>query len=131
MPLAAIIVVGVGVLALTISRVASQSSSASVLEGVSMQAFYAAESGAHYGMHQLMFDVVSRTVADQNCNDLTTDTSLLTFTVAGLDGCTADVSCVIDTVAGSPQSFYRIRSSAACGAGNLFSQRVIEVSSFL
>ena len=128
-PVAAIIIVGIGVLAIAISRIASQSSQASVIEGISAQAFYAAESGAHYGMSVLMFDVTDRTVADTNCATVTGTT--LNFTVTGLQACSALITCAVATVTGNVQSFYTIRSEASCGSGDIQAERIVEVSSYM
>ncbi len=128
-PLAAIVVVGIAVLAIAISDMAAQSSQAVVVEGLSVQAFYAAESGAYYGMHQLLFDVSDRAVADANCIAL--NGSTLNFTALGLQACSSDIFCTTATAAGNPQSFYTIRSEASCGAGDLTAERIIEVTSFL
>ncbi len=128
-PVAAMIVVGVAALALAISRITSQSSQASVVEGISMQAFYAAESGAYYGMSRLMFDVTSRAVADTNCTAV--NGSTLNYSANGLQACSATITCSTASVGGSPLSFYTIRSSASCGSNEIFSQRIVEVSSYL
>jgi len=128
-PLSAIIVVGISILAIAISDMSSQSSQASVTEGVSVQAFYAAESGAYYGMNQLIFDVTDRAIADVNCAAVNGDT--INFTTNGLQSCSANIFCILSTVTGNPQSFYTIRSEATCGSGSLISERIVEVSSFL
>ncbi len=128
-PVAAIIVVGIAVLATSITRITSQSSQASITEGIALQAFYAAESGAYYGMNQLMFNVTARAVSDTNC--VTLNGSVINFTANGLQSCSATVTCVADTVGGDPRSFYTIRSSATCGSGDIFAERIVEVSSFL
>lgn len=128
-PMAAMIVVGIAVLATAIARIASQSGQASVVEGVSLQAFYAAESGAYYGMNQLMFDVSDRSVADTNCAAVSG--SVLNYSANGLQACSATITCVVSTVGGSPLSFYSIRSDASCGSGDIFAERIVEVSSNL
>ncbi|MFL0799970.1 MAG: MSHA biogenesis protein MshP [Agarilytica sp.] len=128
-PAAAIIVVGVAVLATAITRITSQSSQASVTEGISLQAFYAAESGAYYGMNRLMFDVTDRAISDANCAALSGST--INFSTNGLQSCSTTVTCAVDTVGGDPRSFYSIRSSATCGSGDIFAERIVEVSSFL
>ena len=124
--MAAILVVGIAILALAISRMASQSGQSSIIEGISAQAFYAAESGAQYGMNQLMFNVTSRTVSDANCGALGTT---INFTAAGLSACSATISCSIGTVGGNPESFYTIRSEGSCGSGAMLAERIVEVSS--
>lgn len=128
-PVAAMIVIGIGVLAVAINRITSQSSQASVAEGISMQAFYAAESGAYYGMSRLMYDVSARATADANCTALSG--SVLNYSVTGLQVCSATITCTVSVVGGSPQSFYTIRSNASCGSGEIFSQRIVEVSSYM
>ncbi len=127
-PVAAILVVGIGVLALAISRMASQAGQSSIIEGISAQAFYAAESGAQYAMNRLMFNVTDRTVSDANCGTLGTT---LNFTAAGLGVCSATITCSVGTVPGNPQSFYTIRSEGTCGSGAMIAERIIEVSSSL
>ena len=127
-PVAAILVVGIGVLALAISRMASQAGQSSVIEGISAQAFYAAESGAQYGMNRLMFNVSDRTVSDANCGSLGTT---INFNAVGLAVCSATVSCLLESVVGDPHSFYTIRSEGTCGSGTIIAERIIEVSSSL
>ncbi|MFT5082919.1 MAG: MSHA biogenesis protein MshP [Lentisphaeria bacterium] len=129
-PLAAFIVFGIGLLAVAINKIASQSSHASVLEGISLQAFYAAETGAQYGMNRLMFDVTDRLVSDANCAALAGGITL-NYTAAGLQACSATISCSMNTVAGFPFSFYAVRSEASCGSGEIAAQREIEVSARL
>lgn len=128
-PLAAIIIVGVGVLAIAISRFSAQSSQASVLEGISLQAFYAAESGAYYALNQLVFNVDDRNISDANCDALLGQ--VVNFSAVGLQTCQVTVSCVRTNVLGNPQSFYAISSSGTCGGGDIFAQRTIQVSSSL
>ncbi|ABD80407.1 hypothetical protein [Saccharophagus degradans] len=128
MPLAAVLVVGVAMMALAISHMASNSGNSSVQEGLSLQAFYAAESGAQYAMNQLMFDVTSRTSADANCAALS-GTSL-NFSAVGLAVCSASLTCSVSNDAANTTSFYSVTSSANCGAGDLFAQRTISVSAF-
>lgn len=127
-PVAAILVVGIGVLALAISRMTSQAGQSSIIEGISAQAFYAAESGAQYGMNRLMFNVSDRTVSDANCGSLGTT---LNFSATGLAACSATISCSVGSVGGDPRSFYTIRSEGACGSGTMIAERIIEVSSSL
>ena len=131
-PLSLFILVGLGVLAIAISRMSSQANTSFTLEGVSAQAFYAAETGAQYGMHRLMFDVDDRTTSDANCAAMPANVdNFPRASAAGLQACAISLSCDRATVSGSPKSFYTIRSSATCGSGNLSSTRTIEVSAFM
>lgn len=128
LPVAMIMIVGIGVMAIAISQIASQSSQSSVVEGLSIQAFYAAESGAQFAMNRLMFNTNSRAQADANCAAV--NGSSLNFTANGLQACSTALSCSTNTVAGNPQSFYTIVSAASCGSGELAAERSVEVSSF-
>jgi MSHA biogenesis protein MshP len=150
LPLAIFIVVVMGVFALAISRNTIQTGTSVVLEVVSTQAFYAAESGAQRGMQVLFFPTApannTRQQVDSRCVGLNTT---YTFTVAGLNGCSAAVTCrckyqdeagcspgtaanyLANTAAILSTSFYTISSVATCGSGNLRSVRTIEAGSFL
>lgn len=128
-PLAAIIVVGLAVLALAISRISSQTGAAAVQEGVSVQAFYAAESGAQIAMNQLFFNAVDRVAVDGNCSAVSG--SNIDFNVPGLDTCSTSISCEQNTDAGNTASFYLITSAASCGSGNLVAERTIQVSAYM
>lgn len=129
MPLAAVLVVGVAILALAISHMASHTYHSGVQEGLSLQAFYAAESGAQYSMNQLFFNVSDRASADSNCAVVSGST--LSFSATGLNTCQTNISCSVSTDAGNTTSFYSLTSSASCGAGDLVAQRIITVSAFI
>lgn len=131
-PLALFILVGIGVLAVSMNRLMSQSNTSSALEGVSLQAFFAAETGAGYAMHELMFNVTERSVADANCVSLSsTVPNFPGAAAAGLQSCSISLSCQRDTVTNSEKSFYTLRSTGRCGGGTLTAERTIEVSAFL
>ena len=151
MPLAAFIVVTMGLMALTLSRNTAQTSIATTQEGISLQAFYAAESGAQWGANQLFYNVsaeLERIVVDDACIKMTggSNPGDITFTVAGLNGCEAEVRCACSfsdgtgctATAGADydgsgryQSFYTITSRASCGSGEVDSIRAIVISGFL
>ena len=147
LPLAIFILVVMASFALVLSRNTIQSSGAAVQEITSVQAFYAAESGAQVGMQTLFFpDASSRQAADSRCVALNSNTS---YTYPGLNGCTAAVTCsclYADNTACSPgtaanysgtapasrlTSFYTITSVGTCGSGNFRAVRTIEAGSFL
>lgn len=155
MPLAIFIIVVMGTFALVISRNTIQSSTSAVQEAISTQTFYAAESGAQLGMQKLFFpDASSRQLVDSSCAGLLTTPLVKTYSktgvdVPGLNSCTITVTCSCtfqDESSCSPitasnytstaatnrlTSFYKISSTATCGAGNLRSVRTIEAGSFL
>ena len=128
-PMAMFIVVGMVALAVAIARMGSASFSAAVLEGISAQALYAAESGAYYAMNQLVFDVNTRSVSDANCTSL--NGSSLSFNVSGLNNCTTQISCSVATDSGNTSSYYSIQSAAQCGGGDLRSERTVEVNAVM
>lgn len=129
MPTALFIVIGLGALALTISRFSSASFSAAVQEGVNVQTLYAAETGAQWGMNQLIFNVDDRATADANCTSV--NGSTLNLSVSGLNNCSVAVSCTHTADSGDTTSFYTLQSAAECGGGQLIGQRTIEVKAVM
>ena len=153
LPLAIFILVVMASFALVLSRNTIQSGGAAVQEVTSVQAFYAAESGAQVGMQALFYpDASSRQAVDSRCLALNSTTN---YTSPGLNGCTAAVSCsclyadnatyASNTVcspgtaanysstapANHLTSFYTITSVGTCGSGNFRAVRTIEAGSFL
>ena len=126
-PLALVIIVGLSILALALGKIASQAGTSSIQEAVSAQAFYAAESGAQFGMNQLFFPDDTRAIVDANCSSFPLSR---TFTVPGLNGCSVNVTCLLSNDTASLTSYYVLNSTASCGAGNITAQRTIQVSSF-
>lgn len=152
LPLAIFIVVVMGLFALVLSRNTIQTGTSALQEVISTQAFYAAESGAQRGMQNLFFNAdISRLSVDSRCNAMIASNASNnhTFTAAGLNNCSATVTCrclyqndaacspgtatnYSSTNASAPlTSYYTIISAATCGSGNLNSVRTIEVGSFL
>lgn len=150
LPLAIFIIVVMGLFALVLSRNTIQSNTSSVQEVISTQAFYAAESGAQRGMQVLFFPAApannTRQQVDARCAALNTT---FTFSVPGLNNCSAVVSCrcafqdesncapitaanyLSSASSTRVTSFYNVLSTATCGSGNLRAVRAIEVGSFL
>lgn len=125
-PLALILLVGISFMAIAISRLSGQTGTHATVEGLSVQAFYAAESGAQLGMSRLLYNVTSRAQADVNCLNMSGVTE--SYSATGLNLCTATLFCerTIDT--GDTTSFYRINSVGRCGAGQLLGEREIEIA---
>jgi MSHA biogenesis protein MshP len=121
MPLALFIVVGLGALALAISRMGSSNFSAAVQEALSVQAFYAAESGIQYGMNRLLFDAVDKNAVNTRCSSVNGAT--VTFNVAGLRDCSVLLNCNTVSNTGDSAGIYRLQSSATCGSDSLQAQR--------
>ena len=107
LPLAVFIVVVMGLFALVLSRNTIQTNTSSVQEAVSVQAFYAAESGAQRGMQHLFYLAAPTTLVrqqvDQRCINIATNTPLVIAfkspenpglpDVPGLNNCSISVSC--------------------------------------
>ncbi len=132
MPMAAFIVVVMGLLAVGLSRIGTQSSFATVQEQVSIQAFFAAESTAQLAMNQLFYNTssaINRTTSTSACNSVNGNT--LSFTAAGMNGCSATVSCTASIDGANTMTFYEIQSRARCGVEPIWSERTITVKAFL
>src|SRR5690554_1425990 len=121
MPLALFILVGLGALALTISRLSSGQFSSAVQETISVQAFYAAESASQLAMNRILFTATNKADADLNCASV--NGSSLNFTTAGLNGCSAQLSCAVVANAGDASGIYQVEVNATCGSGTLVAER--------
>lgn len=132
MPLAIFIVIAMGALAIAVSRNIAQSNNSTVQAMVSVQAFYAADSGAQFGMNQLFYDTASpltRAQVDSNCSALNGQSR--SFSVAGLSNCETQLSCSLSIDTGNTTSYYTVTSTAQCGDSVINSQRSVQVSAFM
>jgi len=128
-PLAVFIIAGLSLLAISLTRLASQSGLSSFREGLSAQAFYAAESGVGYALNQVLFPSASRATADTAC--LGVDGTTLNFDVEGLNQCSAEIGCSSTINASDTVSYYSVESFASCGAGELITERVVQATAYL
>jgi MSHA biogenesis protein MshP len=130
LPLTLFILVVMGALALTLSRTSIQGQSFAVQEVLSVQSFYAAESGVQRGMARLFFNAtITRTAVDGRCNSWSQN-----FTFAGINGlksCNTQVSCSLTTDAANTTSFYTITSVGTCGQDQFRAQRSIQAAAYL
>lgn len=127
MPMAIFILVVMGFMALSLSRTTGQAGIATVQEAVSLQALYAAESGAQSAMAQLLYDTsnaLTRAAVDGRCGTF----SQIDFSATGLNNCSVNASCTYTTDAAT--SFYRIISTASCGSGGVTATRSLQLASF-
>ena len=132
LPLAIFIAVTMGIMALTVARNMAQSTTSAIQATVAIQAFYAADSGAQWGMNQLFYDTslsLTRSLVDGRCSALNAQVKI--FSVAGLGNCSAQLSCSISTDPGNITSYYVITSAADCGDAAVGSQRTVEVSALM
>lgn len=125
-PLSLFIVLGMGVLALSITRMGADTFASVTLESISVQALYAAESGAQYGAHQLLYNAASSTEVDVRCTNLNGVT--VQFSVPGLNACSAQLQCVATGGSDGAAPVYSLQSAATCGSGSLIGERTIAVA---
>jgi MSHA biogenesis protein MshP len=121
MPLALFILVGLGALAIAISRLSSGQFSSAVQEALSAQAFYAAESASQVAMNRILFDTADKVSADLKCAAV--NGSTINFSAVGLRECSAQLVCIAVANAGDTAGIYRIESTATCGGGTLSAAR--------
>ena len=151
LPLALFILVVMGVLALTISRTATQTNTSTIQEFTNIQAFYAAESGAQRGMQALFLSTTTRNATDGACAGMGGNT-VVNRNFAGINGlqmCSVLVTCTCryqngsacahgtatnyepTSPAGVTKSFYTIRSVGTCGPADHYrAVRTIEVGAY-
>jgi MSHA biogenesis protein MshP len=131
-PLALFIVVVMALLALALTRMSTQTGLASAQELLSLQAFYAGESGAQQGMNQLYPPAGPNLRANVNARCDGVVRTLAFAGVTGLSGCSAAVSCnCVSCTPAAATSFYTITSVGSCNAGTLSATRTIRVGSFM
>lgn len=147
LPLAMFILVVMGVLALTISRTATQTNTSTIQEFTNIQSFYAAESGAQRGMQALFLSITTRQATDQACANMSISNNFAG--INGLQMCAVIVACVCRYQNGSTcapgtatnygptspvavtKSFYTIRSVGTCGPNDHYrAVRTIEVGAY-
>jgi len=134
MPVAIFILVVMAVFGTTVARNSTQTNTATVQEGVSTQAFFAAESGAQRAMSSVFYGALAptRASADAGCAALNASVEPeINFTAPGLANCSATLSCDASNDPDNTTSYYRLVSVASCGGGSLQASRSIEVSSFI
>lgn len=138
-PVAMFIIIVMAIFAAALSRTTTQTSISFVQELVSVQSFYAAESGLQWGMGQLYFPVQLRVDTDDACLNMN---ETLNFGVTGLNNCNATVQCSCrnnnsndpsdcNEQTGAFRSTYVITSIGSCGTGEVTATRTIEASAFL
>lgn len=121
LPVALFIIVVMGFASLALWRTTAQTSTASVQELLSTQAFYAAESGLQSGLSELLYpDASNREQVDNRCADLGQSSDF-----AGVDGlnlCSVEVDCEL-----TEPGFYQLEAVGECGSGPTQAQRTLEV----
>ncbi len=134
LPVVMFILIVMGALALVVSRFSAQSALSGAQEGISLQAFYAAESGGQYALNQIYYVAsggtpISRAAAVGNCASV--DGDVVNFNGAGLANCRVVIDCTSNTDTPSATTFFTISSRGICGSGAESADRTIEISSFI
>lgn len=124
LPVAIFVLVVLSLLGAAMTRMLATGAQSVGFEVLSARAFYAAESGAQWGMNTLFPPIgppAGTCFAQQN----------LSFGASGLNGCNAQVTCagpvVVANAGGATSTQFRISSRGTCGSGTDTATRVIEV----
>lgn len=132
MPMAAFIIVVMGLLAAGMARIGSQTSVAGAQEQITVQTFYAAESGAQYAMNRLFYDTASAVTRSSAANACAAVSgSNLSLNAPGMLNCEVVISCQESVDTGNTTSFFLIDSAASCGTGSVTAARTVQVSASL
>ncbi|MCV6624765.1 MAG: hypothetical protein OIF38_01630 [Cellvibrionaceae bacterium] len=130
LPVALFLLIAAAALALGLSRSSATVPLIAMQELYSQRAYYAADSGANYALSYLLLRAEpNRSDSDGYCTEL--NTAQISYSTAGLEGCSASLSC--QQRAGSPNnaSYYIITSKGMCGQAPYDASRTIAVSAYL
>ena len=97
---------------------------AALKHGLTFAAKNAADSGAGYALNQLFYPNKTRSDADTGCASMP---GSVAFSAAGLQGCSASLSCTSSWTAGSVEHSYTIISTGQCGSGTSIVRRRTQV----
>lgn len=144
LPVALFIIVVLGGAAVMVSKKVAHSANSYLLNSISTQTFYAAESGVQVGLHELFFLDTDRQLVDGRCAVMNISQVL---NVDGLKNCTVVVACTCNYenanacdetnsanylgLTGVSHSFYTIESTAQCGDEPLIATHKVEVGASL
>lgn len=118
LPTALFIILVLSLIVAALNNMNDTSAKAYGREWLSMQAFYAAESGAQAAASLTLHPDLTK----PTCNNAFYSRN---FTAPGMLNCSVQVSCVHD-VLGS-DNFYTLTSSGTCGSGTDQARRIIQV----
>jgi len=97
---------------------------AALQHGLTFAAKNAADSGAGYALNQLFYPDKTRSDADTGCASMPASVA---FSAAGLQGCSATLSCTSTWTAGSAEHSYTVISTGECGSGTSIVRRRTQV----
>ena len=97
---------------------------AALQHGLTFAAKNAADSGAGYALNQLFYPDKTRSDADTGCASMPASVA---FSAAGLQGCSATLSCTSTWTAGSVEHSYTVISTGECGSGTSIVRRRTQV----
>ena len=120
LPMALFVVTVLAIIIATMASMQGDAAASSSLQVQAHRAFYAAESGIEGALNLLL-------PPDGSPGQACTVSPFFnpTFTVTGLNGCSASVECSSVTVGGD--DYYTLTSTGSCGSGLDAAQRVLEV----
>lgn len=117
--IAVFIMVVMGFLVLSLSRLLSGSAQAVVIEVLGTRAFLTAQSGMELGVQQLFPVGATGVCAATVSYDFEQ--------ISGLSGCEAVVQCTQSLNPGYPVTHYKLQSTGRCGAEETKSSRTLEM----
>jgi MSHA biogenesis protein MshP len=122
LPFTIFILVVLATIGLAVTALEQSSAEMVAFDVQSTRAFMAAESGVELGMNRL----IPPAAAASDCsNGFFTATPSVTFSAAGLETCTATVTCRVDSAGGD--DYYSLTSRGSCGTGLDLAERVVVV----
>lgn len=117
------IIIVIAALAASLSRILSANADSIANEVYSAKAYYAAESGAEFGIHK----VLTSTLVNNECPPAS-DLSLIISNKPGFENCSVAVRCKkINLDDGSGQCQYYVTSKATCEGANIVAEHDVEV----
>ena len=132
-PAAIFILVLVSLLGTAMINILNQGQQSIAREVISIRALMAAESGVERALHIVLEDNPASCTGNLS-NPPTSFNALLSDwnpTVAGLAGCTVNVTCAVVTVDsdddGNTENYFTLRSSGACGPASDRAFRSVQV----
>ena len=122
LPAAMFVIVILAMIVVAVAELGESASEGVVFQVQSERAFLAAESGAQLGLNRLL----PPGGAAQDCSHTFFNSSpSISLTSAGLSGCTATVTCRVDSFDGS--DLYTLESVGTCGSGIDLAERAVTV----
>lgn len=117
LPVAILVIVLLSLLGAAMIALTSTGHRSVSAQVIGTRAFYAAQSGAQYGLSRLF---------PLNGGGATCSATSVNFTVPGLRGCSANIACT-GPVTLNRHNFFKLTSTGRCGSGDNQATRIVQV----